>query len=130
MKSWVESALAAEARAVEEGHHARWDDQRRLFLVKSDSSDRDYEITVRAIVPARPCVSPWLSFGCTCPAAQRGRHRSEPVPCKHAALVARRLEREGLAAWDGSTAPWVPLGPLLEAALADSGHAVPLATAL
>jgi hypothetical protein len=26
-----------------------------------------------------------------------------PVPCKHAALAARRLEREGLARWDDGT---------------------------
>lgn len=112
---WVAAALAAECRAVEEGHHARWDDARQRFLVKSDSGPRTYEVTVRGIVPANHDVAPWLDFGCTCPAGMRGRTSSRPVPCKHAALVARRLERTGLASWDGDTAPWAPQGALLDA---------------
>ncbi|HYN18345.1 MAG TPA: SWIM zinc finger family protein, partial [Actinomycetes bacterium] len=39
-----------------------------------------------------------LRLGCTC---RSGEYRTSlPVPCKHAALAARRLEREGLARWD------------------------------
>jgi hypothetical protein len=42
-----------------------------------------------------------LRFGCSC---RSGEYRTSlPVPCKHAAVAARRLEREGLARWeDGS----------------------------
>lgn len=114
--SWVTAALAAECRAVEEGHHARWDDARQRFLVKSDSGPRTYEVTVNAVVPANADAPAWLSFGCTCPAGTRGRTASRPVPCKHAALVARRLERMGLASWAGEGAPWRPEGTLAVAA--------------
>lgn len=117
MASWVEAALAAECRAVEEGHHARWDDARQRFLVKSDSGPRTYEVTVNAVVPANLACPAWLTFGCTCPAGVRGgRTASRPVPCKHAALVARRLERMGLASWAGEAAPWRPEGALAVAA--------------
>ena len=54
-----------------------------------------YRVTIRGIVDG------FLRFGCTC---RSGEYRvSLPIPCKHAALAARRLEREGLARWeDGS----------------------------
>jgi hypothetical protein len=39
-----------------------------------------------------------LRFACSC---RSGQYRTAlPVPCKHAALAARRLEREGVARWD------------------------------
>jgi hypothetical protein len=39
-----------------------------------------------------------LRFGCSC---RSGEYRTSlPVPCKHAAVAARRLEREGLARWE------------------------------
>ena len=42
-----------------------------------------------------------LWFGCTC---RSGQFRTAlPIPCKHAALAARRLEREGLARWQDGT---------------------------
>jgi hypothetical protein len=42
-----------------------------------------------------------LRFGCTC---RSGTYRTSlPVPCKHAAVAARRLEREGLARWEDGT---------------------------
>lgn len=123
MTGWVEGALAAECRAVEEGHHARWDDARQRFLVKSDSGPRTYEITVQAVVPANLACAAWLSFGCTCPAGVRGRTSTRPVPCKHAALVARRLERMGLATWDAAhNGPWHPLGALLDACRLERAH--------
>ncbi len=86
--------LAAELRAIEEGHRARLDSERHCLLVKSDSSDRNYELVPRAI-------GGYLVVSCTCPA---GQHRSAPIGdlvCKHAALVARRLERYGLVRFDG-----------------------------
>jgi hypothetical protein len=43
---------------------------------------------------------------CSCPS---GDYRARlPVPCKHAALAARRLEREGLARWDEDLGGWSP----------------------
>lgn len=109
------SALAAELRAVEEGHHARWDADRGVFLVKSDTGPRTYEVSVQAVVYADD--SAVLRFSCTCLGSSRGRG-DKPVRCKHAALVGRRLERSGLATWDGDTAPWRPTGALLAAAVA------------
>src|ERR671919_472846 len=71
--------LAAEIRAVEEGHNAR---------VLPDGSGG----------ATRRIAGGLLWFGCTC---RSGQYRTSlPVPCKHAALAARRLEREGLARWD------------------------------
>jgi hypothetical protein len=47
-----------------------------------------------------------LVLGCDCPS---GGYRARlPVPCKHAALAARRLEREGLARWDDRLGGWAP----------------------
>ena len=65
--------LAAEIRAVEEGHNARVLPDGSL-LVKAESHPGSY---------------------------RSGEYRTSlPVPCKHAALAARRLEREGLARWE------------------------------
>jgi hypothetical protein len=63
--------LAAEVRAVEEGHNARVLPDGSV-LVKSESHPGSYRISL-------------------------------PVPCKHAAVAARRLEREGLARWEDGT---------------------------
>ena len=64
--------LAAEIRAVEEGHNARVMPDGSV-LVKAESHPGNYRVIIRP---------------------------SLPVPCKHAAVAARRLEREGLARWD------------------------------
>lgn len=88
--------IAAEARALEEGHHARMNDDGSLS-VKSDSRrDVTYRITFS--------IGSWfvagdmaVKFSCTCPSGQA--RPDELVPCKHAALAGRRLEREGLAVW-------------------------------
>ena len=83
--------LAAEIRAVEEGHNARVLPDGSI-LVKSESHPGSYRVSIRGMVDGV------LRFGCTC---RSGEYRSAlPVPCKHAALAARRLEREGLARWD------------------------------
>jgi hypothetical protein len=83
--------LAAEIRAVEEGHNARVLPDGSI-LVKAESNPGSYRVSIRGIDDGV------LWFGCSCPS---GEHRtSMPVPCKHAALAARRLEREGLARWD------------------------------
>jgi hypothetical protein len=86
--------LAAEIRAVEEGHHARVLPDGSV-LVKAESRPGSYRVTLRGIDDGV------LRFGCSC---RSGEYRTSlPVPCKHAAVAARRLEREGLARWeDGS----------------------------
>jgi hypothetical protein len=83
--------LAAEIRAVEEGHNARVLPDGSI-LVKSDSRAGSYRVTLRGVGEGV------LWFGCTC---RSGEYRTSlPIPCKHAALAARRLEREGLARWE------------------------------
>ena len=83
--------LAAEIRAVEEGHNARVLSDGSI-LVKAESHPGSYRVSIRGIDDGV------LRFGCTC---RSGEYRSSlPVPCKHAAVAARRLEREGLAHWD------------------------------
>jgi hypothetical protein len=83
--------LSAETRAVEEGHHAFADGEGR-WRVKSDT-----EPGITWNVYRCADVGGLLVLDCTCPS---GTHRTGiPVPCKHAALVARRLVREGQAEW-------------------------------
>jgi hypothetical protein len=86
--------LAAEIRAVEEGHNARVLPDGSV-LVKAESQPGSYRVVLRGIIGGV------LRFGCSC---RSGEYRASlPVPCKHAAVAARRLEREGLARWeDGS----------------------------
>ena len=86
--------LAAEIRAVEEGHNARVLPDGSV-LVKAESRPGSYRVTLRGIDDGV------LRFGCSC---RSGEYRTSlPIPCKHAAVAARRLEREGLARWeDGS----------------------------
>jgi len=87
--------LAAECRAVEEGHHCRLAPDRSHFLVRSENRPATYEVRASAI-------GGLVSFSCTCPF---GTHHQPPAAglagCKHGALAARRLEREGLARFDG-----------------------------
>jgi hypothetical protein len=86
--------LAAEIRAVEAGHNARVLPDGSV-LVKSDSQPGSHRVWIRSVRDGT------LLFGCTC---RSGTHRSRlPVPCKHAALAGRRLEREGLARWHDGT---------------------------
>lgn len=88
---WSEAQVAAytfraELRAVEEGHHARRLADGRLRVVSHEEPDVAYYL---GWTLPRGGV---LHVSCTCPS---GEHRAYlPVPCKHAALVARRLERE------------------------------------
>lgn len=83
--------LAAEIRAVEEGHNARVLPDGSI-LVKAESHPGSYRVVLRRIDEGV------LWFGCSC---RSGEYRTSlPVPCKHAALAARRLEREGLARWE------------------------------
>jgi hypothetical protein len=62
------------------------------ILVKAESNPGSYRVAIRGIDDGV------LRFGCSC---RSGEYRGAlPVPCKHAALAARRLEREGLARWE------------------------------
>ena len=93
---WPHAAygLAAEIRAVESGHNARVLADGSI-LVKSDSQPGSHHVWIRGVRDGT------VLFGCTC---RSGTHRSFlPVPCKHAALAGRRLEREGLARWQDGT---------------------------
>jgi hypothetical protein len=86
--------LAAEVRAVESGHNARVLPDGSV-LVKSDSQPGSHRVWVRGVRDGT------VLLGCTC---RSGTHRSSlPVPCKHAALAGRRLERESLARWHDGT---------------------------
>lgn len=89
--------IAAEARAVEEGAHARIQDD-GSFLVRSATRPRSWRLTVET----RSVGGRWrIRVRCAC---ESGSARpSEPIPCWHAALVARRLEREAWAIWDAGS---------------------------
>ena len=111
----IQRSIAAEARAVEEGHHAVWDDDARCFTVKSDTTDATYKVGVEAVQAKLRVPRYTLRLRCTCPAGVRSR---DDLACKHGAVVARRLERMGLAEWDGRDGSWRPTGGLLEYAQA------------
>lgn len=109
MSSHVDRTIAAEARAIEEGHHA-WLDGRSIFVVSDTDERLGYTVTASALGDRS------VSFVCQ-PVNRRTRvpveatHRRlvghpAQTPCKHCALAARRLEREGLVEWhDGWFVP-------------------------
>lgn len=88
----IERTIAAEARAVEEGHRAFTDGRR--FRIVSDTTDHRYLVTVHAYAHGGvlfSCDHPIVrGFGATNAVTEMGA-----LPCKHCAIVARRLEREG-----------------------------------
>lgn len=90
----VARTIAAEARCLEEGHHALTEGRR--FRIVSDTTDLRYRVTVeasRAGVLFR-CDHPIVrGFAGTCVSVMGA------TGCKHSALVARRLEREGVLVW-------------------------------
>jgi hypothetical protein len=90
-------AIACEARGLREGHRARVLDDGSI-LVKASSGHGSYRVRVAGVRDGL------LVLRCDCPS---GGYRARlPVPCKHAALAARRLEREGLARWDEHLGGW------------------------
>ena len=92
-------AIACEARGLREGHRARLLDDGSI-LVKASSSHGSYRVRVAGVREGL------VVLRCDCPS---GGYRARlPVPCKHAALAARRLEREGLARWDDHLGGWAP----------------------
>lgn len=93
-----EMTLAAECRAVTEGHRALLTGEKlngmSVIKVVSDTTpDRWYQVigTIDVIGMAR--FECWAND----PDFKHGSRKA--VPCKHAALAARRLEREGLLKW-------------------------------
>mgnify|MGYP001607640951 CR=1 FL=1 len=120
----VERHLAAEVRAMTEGHSVRWDDAGRCFLVKSDTRDGvTYRLTVSAVVSASRRFVP-LVVSCDCPAGVKARLQPAGLArCKHGARVMQRLEREGLARFDGTQNRFIASGTLRDAALADADEA-------
>ena len=98
--------IACEARGLREGHRARALGDGSL-LVKASSGDGSYRVRVAGVRDGL------LVLRCSCPS---GDYRARlPVPCKHAALAARRLEREGLARWDEDLGGWSPRRPRVRA---------------
>jgi hypothetical protein len=116
----VERALAAEVRAMEDGHQARWSTADRCFTVVSESepgASRRVYVEARVFSDRRAV----LVFSCDCPAGEFGRQSPAGLfACKHSARVAQRLERERLARFDRTTTRWIATGNLLAAALEDA----------
>lgn len=108
MSSPQARSLAAEVRAIEEGHRSYLQPD-GWYRVASDSRPGKW---YRVDVVARPARA--VAFSCRPEGA--GAYADDHLaaaavgcpPCKHAALVARRLEREGAAAWDRGE--WVGAG--------------------
>lgn len=101
MKAPARRNLDAEVRAVEEGHRAYVQDGGWVRVVSDrfEGTGKHYRVEVEPAAPGRG-----IGFSCRPAgfAAFEEDHKvatAEPgiVPCKHAALAARRLEREGLA---------------------------------
>lgn len=111
-KNTKQIAFDAEVRAIEEGHRARATHEADVYLVKSDTSDKSYRVTYTVL----GYLEDMLHFHCDCKSGQNRQHL--PIPCKHATLIGRRLEREGRAVWsDGMfyalnyVHDWVPAQP-------------------
>jgi hypothetical protein len=99
-------AIACEARGLREGHRARALGDGSL-LVKASSGAGSYRVRVAGVRDGL------LVLRCDCPS---GDYRARlAVPCKHAALAARRLEREGLVRWDEDLGGWSPRRPAVRA---------------
>lgn len=97
----AERNVAAESRAVEDGHRAFVQDGGWVKVVSDTYDGKWYRVEFVTHIDGL------ISFDCRPdgPNAYRDDHlaaSSTPgsVPCKHAALAARRLEREGLANYD------------------------------
>jgi len=94
----VSRSIAAEARAVEEGHRAFVQPGGRIRIVSDTIPDRHYHVAyvgrggLVEFCCDHPIVAGWSDQPCMT--------RPGLTNCKHSALAARRLEREGLARWD------------------------------
>jgi hypothetical protein len=100
-RSPAQRSLEAEARGVLEGHKAFVQDDGSV-LVKSDTHDaKRFRVTFAANMSGNLVTFTCRPEGVGAFADDHFDVTGEPgaLPCKHAALAARRLEREGLAAW-------------------------------
>lgn len=95
----VSRSLAAEVRAVEEGHRAFVQEDGSIKVVSDTRPGKWYRVTFTA-----PAVGDPITFYCQPEgtAAYSDDHKARrgnpgTLACKHAAVAARRLEREGLA---------------------------------
>lgn len=91
------ATLRREMAAVEDGLRALY--RGDCFEVASRSHRGHKHRLYPRIVVVRPGHN-LLSITCTCPSGQY-RGELEPIPCAHAASLARRLERSGWVRWDG-----------------------------
>lgn len=99
----AERNLAAEVRAMDEGHACRIDHSRGVFVVVSDTYPWQYVLTARAVdgLVVLSCTAEHKPSapGVVIPAQiQHHARRSGPgvLGCKHAARVVQRLKRAGL----------------------------------
>ncbi len=108
----AERTIAAQVRAVEEGHQARLAGDGRHFLILSDSLPGvSYQVGVHA-------VGETVVFTCDCCTYRGAKDPARMyVPDKHAARAALRLEREGLLSWAGDR--WTPTPKAVDAAVDD-----------
>lgn len=98
----AERNVAAEARAVEDGHRARVQDGGWVKVTSDTYDGKWYRVEFVAHLDGL------ISFSCR--PEGRGAYADDhlaasaspgSVPCKHCALAARRLERERMATYDG-----------------------------
>jgi hypothetical protein len=100
----LQRTIAAEARAIEEGHRAFIHGD-AIRVVSDTTPGLAWLVTIPPTRPGEP-----LRFTCRpeTPDLALNAHRDlhgapGALPCKHAGVAARRLERHGLAAF---VAPW------------------------
>jgi hypothetical protein len=87
-----------EIDAVEKGHIARVSEEGGTYIVVSDT-----EPDLRYIVEPKD-VGGLVQIKCSCASGKQRGYMF--IPCWHAALVARRLEREGKARWQHAQWYW------------------------
>jgi hypothetical protein len=124
MSTPAERNLAAEVRGVEEGHHAflisdpglmkRDAGGRAALKVKSDTKPGKWYGVNATASPGGPVVFSCEPFG---DHAYEDDHllltgECGIVPCKHAAVAARRLERARLIELDPITGTWLDARPM------------------
>jgi hypothetical protein len=102
------SNIDHEVAAVEEGHRAFVNPDGSIRVVSETVPGQHYTVrfeNVRGLV-GFSCDHPIvLGWGTAPVQAAPGK-----VPCKHAALAARRLEREDLALFHYASGEWLALG--------------------
>lgn len=99
--SHAEANLAAEIRAVSEGHRAFLAADHRASVVSDTTDGLHWLVTAQATHTGAGIVFHCWPDQSGCPGhGDRWSRTPGRVTCKHASLLARRLEREGFARWD------------------------------